>query len=121
MLRADLAVLVTAGVLFAFRRARCTGGFAELDRLAQDFLIRSRSSRGERAHGIANIGAIEIQANALPQHLDTRLCDAGIGARNTHLRTREAFIHAVNERRAVIAFDVGMRGDHFLRVHLRHL
>lgn len=65
-LRADLAMLVLAGVPLALLCTGDAGGFAKLQRLPQYHFVRAGAPRRERPDGGAYVRAVQVQANALP-------------------------------------------------------
>jgi hypothetical protein len=110
-------MLMATGVTFAFFRAARARERADLERRAQHRLVRPGSARSERTRRAAQVRTIRIEANALTQLLDHRLGETSVGARDARLCAREAFVDAANERRAVVAFDVGMRAYYLLGIH----
>jgi hypothetical protein len=79
-LGADPAVFVIARVAFAFFPAEPARGHTGYDRETNDLFIRSCASRGNRARHVAQIGAIEIEADALCELLDHLLSETCVGA-----------------------------------------
>jgi hypothetical protein len=114
---ADPAMLMRGSVLFAFLRTSTAGTATNLQQLREHVRIAPGASRRESARSQADIGAVEIQADALPQLLHARLGEARISATRTHLRAIETFLDAANERRRRFAVHVRMRGNHCLRSH----
>ena len=77
---ADAAMLVHAGVLAAFLATGPAGGAASLDHRPDDFDIRAGAAACDRACGRADVGSVEVEADARPKLLDHGLGQAGIGA-----------------------------------------
>jgi hypothetical protein len=65
----------------------------------------------------ADVRAVEIEPDALPELLDHLLGQAGIGACGAGLRAGIAFVDAADQRLADVAPHVGMRTDDVSRMH----
>jgi hypothetical protein len=116
-LRANSAVFVSARVLFAFLRADLAGVRAHVEHLQENLLVVTGPPRCQCTGGEANIGAIQIQPNALPQLAGRRLGCAGIRAAQATQDTVITFLDAVDERMTVHAPHFGVRLDDLPRVH----
>ncbi|MDP3493043.1 MAG: hypothetical protein Q8R82_08000 [Hyphomonadaceae bacterium] len=98
-------------MLLAFLRAY-------LEHCSDEFLIAAASPSADCSCCSADIGAVEVEPDALDQRLNVVfLGEAGIGADRTDLRTIQAFLDTLNQAVVRAAFDVGMRADHFAYVH----
>lgn len=116
-LGADAAMLVILGVLLAFGGAKRAGFFARPQGRNDHALIGTGAARGNAGRCIAQVGAIEIKPNTLPQLQHHVLAEARIGARGTRLRTVQTFLDALDEIWIGIALNGRMRAKHLLNVH----
>jgi hypothetical protein len=114
---AEPAMLVSVGVALAFLCARAARELADFESAQQHFLVRPCPSRRQPCGGFAQIGAIEIEADALTQLGDVGLRQTGVRASRARLRARETFVDAPNQQRAEISFHFGMRAGHPLGIH----
>lgn len=110
-------MLVHAGVAIAFLAAQAAGRCAGFQHTAYHLLVRTGPTGGNRSGGGANVGAIEIQANALGQLLDHVLTQAGVGAGCADLGTRVALLNAPDESIVRVALHVWMGANHLLNMH----
>src|SRR5687768_11513357 len=104
-------MLVKRAVSIALLRAGAAGLGAKRDCIAENRVVRTGSPRGERARHHADIGAVEIEADALPEFFGIVLAAAGIGAGDADLGTVEAFLDAANQVAANRTVSVRMRTD----------
>ena len=110
--RADLAVRVLGGVVLAFLGAglRRAGANFELHR---DHAEIGRGLTGQHACGGAtDVGAIEIEPDAMHERLDAVLGETRIGARAAHLRAVEQHVGMLDEVGAELGVRRGMRLRH---------
>jgi hypothetical protein len=105
------------GVLLTFLGADAARKRAGFDHRAEHFLIGSGPPRGERSGRVANVGAIEIEPNALPERRHVLFRDARISTRRARLRASVAGFDAGDQGVADTALYVGMGGDYFSCVH----
>ncbi len=63
-------MLMLTRVLLALFRAYGAGGLARSNRRNDDLFVAATAASSNRARSEAQIGAVEVQANALPQHLN---------------------------------------------------
>jgi hypothetical protein len=116
---ANAAMLMFVGVPFAFIRAQAAGEGAGFERRAEKFFVRACSPRPDRRRCEADVGAVEIETNALSQMRDTVFHDASVGAGNAGLRAIVAFFNAADQRVIGLAFYIRVGADHLLGVHRR--
>src|SRR3546814_627974 len=76
---ADAAMLMLAGMALAFFRADAAGLGARFEGGDDHLLVGSRPACRDRARGHADIGAVEIEANALPELVHHLLGDTSVG------------------------------------------
>src|SRR5262249_33085387 len=112
------AVHVLGGVLLAFLGAEAAGKRAQRDGAAQDLRIRAGLRRGERARHHADIGAIEVEANALAERVGVLLRQTGIGTGGAGPRGRVALPDTGDQRRAN-ALDLGVIANLLVGMHAR--
>jgi len=117
LLGADAAVLVMGSMLFAFLRADPARQRACLDHRSQHVVVRTGAPGGERSRGRANVGTIQVQADALAKLGRALLCNAGVGTRGARLRASIARLDASDQRLADAALHVGMCRNHRARMH----
>lgn len=67
MFRADAAVLMHARVLLAFLRTACARNGAGLQRRHNYRLVTASAASTEGARRQANVGAVKVEPDALPQ------------------------------------------------------
>ena len=101
-LGADAAVLVLVGVLLALLGAEAAGRAEGLDLLADERVLRLRLAREDAAGGGADVGAVEVGADALAELGGLLLREAGVGAGRAGLLALEAVIDAGDEGVEVI-------------------
>ena len=77
-------------VLLALGGAGIAGAGAKLENLSHDLTVFPGLPQADVRRGVADVRAIEAQADALV-HVHT-LCDAGVGAAAAHLRAVAAVI-----------------------------
>ena len=111
-------MLVHRGVAAAFG-ATGAAGFAtgEKDRL-QHGVVGSGAARGDGRRCRAEVGAVEVEADALTQLGDVRLAEAGVGAGGASLRAVEAFLDRAEQVRVDGTVQGGMGADHRFGVHV---
>ena len=117
---ADEAMLMMAGVELAFVATQVTDrrtGFERRD----DRAGVGAAARRDRAGRGADIGAIEVEPDALAERRDVGFREAGIGARDAGLRAGVAFLDAANERAVGRGRRRRMGAEHFFDVHRSHL
>ena len=110
-LRAQLAMFMV--VLLAFGGASLAHPGAQLEQFAQHRLVVAGAPRAQSRGRLANVRAIEAQADALRQVV--RLSKAGVGARQAHFRAIHQMMHRIAER-LVIAV-LGVKRDHLANGH----
>lgn len=88
-------MLVHLRVTLAFPSTGFADGCARLELDSQHVPIRIRLAGKRASCRLTEIGAVEVQANAAPQHLDVRFGDAGVGARGARKRAIEAGVEAL--------------------------
>jgi hypothetical protein len=114
---ADAAVFVPLGMARAFFTAHLAGCRAQLERGAKHPFIRSGAARGEVCRHPANVGAIEVQADTLPQVFDVRFRHARIGARRTVPRACQTLVDAIDKDVKIAVLGVRMKTDYMLTLH----
>lgn len=115
--RADAAMFMHLGVFFAFlgaEPARCSAG---VQHSTDGLLVRPSPPGGYPACDVANVCAVQVQADALRKRLDVILRQTGVGTGCAGLRAGVALLNAADERVVCLSAHVGMSADHLLRVH----
>jgi hypothetical protein len=110
-------MLVMLGVLFAFGGAERASFLARPQGRDDHALIGASAARSDAGRRIAQVGAIEIKPNTLPQLQHHVLAEARVGAHGTRLRTVQTFLDTLDEIWIGIALNGGMRAKHLLNVH----
>jgi hypothetical protein len=113
----NLAMLMHAGVLFALVRANPACRRAYMKHATDHLLVEPGPARRESARDVADIGAIEVEPDALGERLDLFFREASIRAGGASLRARIAFFNAPDQQMISLAAYVWMRADHFLGLH----
>src|SRR5256886_15998562 len=101
--------------LLAAGSARCRAGF---EHSADDAEIGFRLARHDAAGGVANIGAVETEANAADQVPDVGFAETRVRAADASGRAVEAVADAAQERLAIGGGWIWMRRDELLNGHL---
>lgn len=117
-LGAKPAMRVMAGMLVAFLGALMAGFGAGLDETAHDLGVVAGAAGSDAAGGAADVGAVEIQPDALPQVGHGVLRQASIGTRDAGLHAVEAAIDAA-DKRILDTTDMRVGGDHGFGMHKR--
>src|SRR2546430_6656649 len=100
--------------LLAAGSARCRAGF---EHSADDAEIGLRLARDDAAGGVANIGAVETQANAADQVPDVVFAETCVRAADASGGAVEAVADAAQKRLAIGAGRMWMRRDELLNGH----
>jgi hypothetical protein len=111
------AMLMVGGVLLALLATGAAGHCAGLDRCADDVEIERGLAGHDAAGGLADVGAIETEANAPDQLRQVLLAEAGVGAARTGCGTVEAVLDTAQERVAIKAARLRMGLDQFSNCH----
>jgi hypothetical protein len=88
------------------------------ERAAQHLDIGPGAPRGHRTGRPADVGAIEIETDALAQILNLVFRQASVRTGNAGLRAIETMFYTGQERTIQIVTHMGMRGDHLLNMHV---
>src|SRR5690606_24738765 len=96
-LGADPAVLVLVRVLLALLGAQPAGRPEGLDLLADERVRRLGLAGEDAAGGGADVGAVEVEPDAPPEHVELLLGEAGVGAGRAGLLALEAVVRAGDE------------------------
>ncbi len=105
------------GMVGAFLAAGPTDVGAEHERHADQRGVRCRPTQRQDRGGPADLGAVEIEADAVPQPLDRGFGKAGIGAGHASRAAIEAGLGGPQQRLVHRSRDVGMGGDHVTQGH----
>jgi hypothetical protein len=106
--RADPAVLVLLRMHLAFFPAGSAGLLARLDDGPQDRHVRTRAAGRHGTRGRAYVGAVEVEADALFQHVNGLLGQAGIRAGRAGLCAGIAFLDAADQSLGNVPLNVGV-------------
>lgn len=106
-------------VAFALRGAGVAGARAEFEHLAEHLLVRSRSPQPQVRGRVADIGAVEADADALPHVLS--LGETRIRAAAAHLRAIHGVMDRIAERLVDVAGHRWVKCDHLADGHWRLL
>lgn len=115
---ADAAVFVHLGMLAAFLPAGFAGRGTGLEDRADHRDVRTRAPACDGSRGGADVGAIEVEADALPKLFDLILCQAGIGARGACLGAAVAFLDTAQQGVCRVALDMRVACNHLVDVHV---
>ena len=117
-LGADAAVLVVGRVLLAFLGAGAAGHCARLDRRAEDAEIGLGLPDEDSAGGVAEIGAVEAEANAADELQYVRLAEVGVRTARAHSRAVDALVDTAQKQVAVEGDGARVRLEHFVNRHV---
>jgi hypothetical protein len=112
---ADAAMRVLVRMFLAFVGAEPASGYASVQHAADHLVIPARLARSHSAGDIADVGAIEVEADALRQRIDHLLREASVSARGADLRAGITLLDAADEQ--AIATRSRVVTDHFLDLH----
>ncbi|MEO1819778.1 hypothetical protein [Pseudomonas sp.] len=117
-LGADPAVLVLLGVTLAFVAAPAARIIAGLDHCSKNLNIRSGAPGRHRSGCRTNVGAIEIQPDALPELRNHIFRQARVSAGRAGLCAAICFFDELDEPVGCAALNMRMGADHFADVHV---
>jgi hypothetical protein len=118
-LRADPAVLVLARVTLAFLGAEAAGLLTRAQNALDDRLVGACPPRSDVPGRRTDVGAVQVQTDALGELCDHLLAQAGVGTRGAGLSAVEARFDAPDKAVIGVAADVRVRTDHLVGVHSR--
>jgi hypothetical protein len=110
---------VHAGVSLTLIRAKPARGSASVKHAADHLVVKPGPAGRKPAGDVANVGAIEIEPDALCERVDRILGKAGVRAGGTGLGTGVTFLNATDQQVAGLALHFRMRPDHLLNLHQR--
>jgi len=116
-LGADAAALVHLSVLLAFVGAKAARAFAQPQRIHDQRFVRTGAARRQTGGRGADIGAVEIGADALAQLRDHVFGQARVGAGLADLGVFEHLLDCPDENVIGAAADIRMRGNHMMELH----
>jgi hypothetical protein len=115
--RAYAAVFVPARVPLAFITAQATRRRAGDEHPTNELVIRAGAPGGDASRDIADIGAVEIEPDALGQLLDHFLGKASVGARGARLGAGITLLDATDQSIVGAAARIWVHTDHLLNLH----
>jgi hypothetical protein len=117
-LGADAAVLVMLGVALALRTTGAACHQAAFKRCANHADVRRGLADHDAAGGIADVGAVEAEANAADQVPHAALAKVSVGAAGTGSGAVAARLDTAHERIKIADRRCGMRLEHLSNGHL---
>src|SRR6476659_9756878 len=114
---ADAAMFMHGCVPLALLGAQPAGGGADAEHASHHFVIETCPAGQDATGDVADVGAIEIQADALGQLVHHALRQAGVGAGSAGLGARITFLDAADQGVVDLALDGRVGADHFAGVH----
>lgn len=114
---ADTAMLVHLRMLLAFLAADTAGDDTGLKLSPQKLGDRIGLAPEDARGGLAYVGAVEVEPNALGQHLHLLFSQAGIGAKGAGVGALHAGIDAGSDYGQFHERFSRMRAEHFLCFH----
>ena len=108
---------MVGGVPLALLATAAAGYRASFDRRAYDAEIGQGLADHDAAGRLAEVGAVEVESNAVDQLLQVFLAEVGVGAAGAGSGTFDAVLDAAQERVAIKAARLWMRVDYFLNRH----
>jgi hypothetical protein len=115
--RAYAAVFVPARVPLAFIAAQATRRRAGDEHPTNELVIRAGAPGGDASRDIADIGAVEIEPDALGQLLDHFLGKASVGARGARLGAGITLLDATDQSIVGASAHIWVHTDHLLNLH----
>jgi hypothetical protein len=107
-----------ARVPVAFVAAQATRCRAGDEHPTNELVIRAGASGSDASCDVADVGAVEIEADALGQLLDHFLGKASVGARGARLGAGIALLDAADQSVVGAPAHVWVRPDHLLNLHV---
>ena len=117
-LGARAAVLVMLGVALALRTTGAACNQAAFKRCANHADVGRGLAGHDAARGIADVGAVEAEANAADQILHAALGEVSVGAAGTGSGAVAARLDTAHERIEIAGRRYGMRLEHLSNGHL---
>src|SRR3954470_8765840 len=112
-LGADAAVLVHGRMTRALVAAGLAGGGAGFEHRSGQVRVVAGVPGEDPAHGVTDVGAVEIRADALPEFGDHVLAQACVGAGGARLGALDACLDALAQFVAIDSAQVlGISGEH---------
>jgi hypothetical protein len=112
-------MFVFASVPPALLAAKTARNGTNVEHSADHLLIRPGSAGRETTRNGANVGAVNIEADALGQVAHVILGQARIGAGRAYLSTRVAFLNTADQSIVGLSSHSGMGADHLMSLHDR--
>ncbi|WP_171521229.1 hypothetical protein [Ensifer canadensis] len=110
-------MLVHLNMLRAFRGARPTGISTGRNEIVGDIHVGAGPAGGNRPGCNADVGAVEIEPNALNEFTDVRLAKAGVCATRANLSAAVAILYAAHQRVCRTPVYIRMAIHHFTYKH----
>ena len=114
-------MLVVFRVPLTLVATHAAGRRAGLDSRAEQVDIRSGLAGDDAPGGVADVGAIEVEANAADQLPHVRLAETGVGAAGACSRTVEALVDAAQQRVSIEACRLWMGLEYLSNCHFLSL
>src|SRR5262245_29595956 len=96
-LSTDPAVLMVGSMTLTFLATRAASCGAHIQHPADDLLVRAGAARGYSAGDVADVSAVQVQADTLRQVVNIVFSQTSIRTGRTYLRTRVALLDAPDE------------------------
>jgi hypothetical protein len=116
MFGADAAMFMHARVLLTLVGTCLTTDSAGMHHSNDNLFVAAGAANTDCTCCQANIGAVEIEPNALAQPVNRVFCEAGVGARSARLGTRVAFLQTADQRLIDITLHAWVGRDHLSHV-----
>jgi hypothetical protein len=116
-LGADAAMFMMLSVPVAFIRAQAAGKGAGFEHRAEELFVGTGPPGRSRSGSEADVGAIQIEPNALAQRRDIALDQASVGAGHAGLRAVITFVDAAYQCVIGLTLYIGVRGDDLPGMH----
>ena len=115
--RANPAVLMMLGVLGTFGSAIAASSGTGLKHVRDCALIGSRPPRHNGTRRVADVRAIQVESDALPQTVEVLFTQTGVCTGRAGLRAIVAFFDAPDDRVTRLCPCLRMRADNLLSMH----
>jgi hypothetical protein len=116
-LSTDPAVLMVGSMTLTLLATQAASYSADIQHPADDLLVGAGAAGSYSAGDVADVAAIEVQADTLRQVMNIVFSQTCIGTRRTYLSTGVALLDASDERIIGASPNIRMSCNHLLSLH----
>jgi hypothetical protein len=110
-------MLMVGGMTLTFLATQATNCGAHIQHPADDLLVRAGAASGNCTRSVADVGAVEVQADTLRQVVNIVFGQTCICAGRTHLSAGVALLDASDQRIVDASPHIRMGGDYLMGLH----